>query len=265
MKEKMEVLSIAIAFLMLIPTLPVVPSQPGPGSASDLLKLPAEPYGENQPYKLVDSTKQLVSLSSQSLDALPDQTVSFRLTYKCASPTNPNEIDQLYFVESWTPSWPPSGYTITVYNGIPGTSPRVTDNKTVSFTAPSQSGTYFLWFCFGAQQNMQDAINERTISMNGLPAHVKVVVTNSNPSPSPNAVNSPINLWLPLGIIGIGIVASATVFAALHYRNKSPKSKETDVPVKESMSKEHMSVQIAEDSLLLAGPKFWGKCETCLE
>jgi hypothetical protein len=239
MTEKMELLSIAIVFLMLIPNLPIVPNQPSPGPSSDLLKLPAEPYGGNQPYKLVDSTKQLVSLSSQTLDALPNQNVSFRLTYKIAAPTNPNEIDQLYFVESWTLSWPPNGYTISVYNDVPGTSPGITDNKTVSFTAPSQSGTYFLWFCFGAQYNMQDAVNERTVSMNGLPAHVKVVVSNSNLNLNPtNPTNAPINLWLLLGIIGFGIGASATVFAVLHYRNKSSKSKGADVPVKGSMSKE---------------------------
>jgi hypothetical protein len=147
--------------------------------SSDLLSLPAAPYTQ-PPYQLANSTQslsQLVSVSSQSVNAASGQTVSLTLTYEIAAVFNPSEIDQLFFVESWTPAWPPNGYTLSVYNGIPGTSPGVTGTETVSFTAPSQSGTYYLWFCFDAQYSMADAINARTSSMVGLPGHIKVVVS----------------------------------------------------------------------------------------
>jgi hypothetical protein len=69
---------------------------------------------------------------------------------------------------------------------MPGLSPGVTQTNTISFTAPSVSGTYYLWLCFEAQYSMQDAVNQRTQSMSGLPGHVKIVVTSST---------SPVGYW----------------------------------------------------------------------
>jgi hypothetical protein len=155
-------------------------------ASSDLLSLPAAPYG----WQYADSSHNslmtnplagpLISVSQQSITASPSQTVSVSVTYQVfaqSPPNNPNEIDQLFFVESWTISWPPQGYTIPLYNGIPGLNPGVTQTSTITFTVPSVSGTYYLWLCFEAQYSMQDAVNQRTQPMTGLPGHLKVVVT----------------------------------------------------------------------------------------
>ncbi len=154
--------------------------------SSDLLSLPTEPYGwqysDSSHNALMENplAGHLISVSGQSISASPGQTVSISVTYQVFAqmpPNNPSEIDQLFFVESWTTSWPPQGYTIPLYNGIHGLSPGVTQTNTISFTVPTVSGTYYLWLCFEAQYSMQDAVNQRTASMNGLPAHIKIVVS----------------------------------------------------------------------------------------
>jgi hypothetical protein len=177
---------------------------PSPSSSS-LLTIPAAPYG----WQYTDSSHNslmtnpyggyLTSVSKQTVSATPGQAVSIDLTYNVyvqSSPNNPSEIDQLFLVESWTPSWPPTGYTIPVYNGMPGRSPGVTQTTTISFTTPVASGTYYLWLCYEAQYNMADAVNQRTRSMSGLPAHIKIIVASSTttPTPTPSSTN-PVGYW----------------------------------------------------------------------
>jgi hypothetical protein len=154
---------------------------------SDLLSLPAAYYSQ-PPYHLATTSLEnhgsLTAVSQQTVAVSPGQSVSMSITYTIYAPYNPNEIDQLFLVESWTPTWPPAGYTISLYNDIPGTSSR-TKTQTISFNAPLVAGTYYLWLCYDAQYTMQNAVNQRTSSMAGLPAHFKVVVSGSVASPTP--------------------------------------------------------------------------------
>jgi len=169
--------SLVLICIIVLPAFSMFGWQMVKATSSDLLSLPSEPYGQ-PPYALWENPVRahLLSVSDQTISASAGQTVSLSITYQLWAPVNPSEIDQLFFIESWTPNWPPNGYTITIYEGVPGTYPGVTETKTISFTAPSQSGTYYLWFCFDAQYSMQNAINIRNVSMNGLPAHVKILV-----------------------------------------------------------------------------------------
>jgi hypothetical protein len=112
------------------------------------------------------------------------------LTYQVFAPANPNEIVQLFMTESWSTSWPPaSSYVIQLYNGIPGVSPGVTTTRTVTFTAPSAPGTYYLWLNVDSQFTMQNAINHKTTPMNELPSHIKINVTNT-PTPTSTSASS---------------------------------------------------------------------------
>jgi uncharacterized repeat protein (TIGR02543 family) len=149
-------------------------------TSSDLVSLPSAYYTQ-PPYHLATSSAEthgtLDSVSQQTVTSTPGQLISFNISYQIYAPVNPNEIVQLFFVESWTPSWPPTGYTISVYNSIPGTPTGQTNSQTITFNAPSSPGTYYLWLCYDSQYSMQNAINYRTVSMAGLPAQIKVIVS----------------------------------------------------------------------------------------
>ncbi len=239
----------------------------GQGQSSDLLTLPTVPY-IHPPYQLADSSQslaQLTSLSSQTIDAAPGQTISLTLTYKIAAVANPNEVDQLFFVESWTPSWPPNGYTIPLYNGEPGTSPGISDTKTVSFTTPNQSGTYYLWFCFDNQYNIQDAVNQRTVSMTGLPGDVKIVVSGSNSLPdlSSSSVDQQNGMWPFYGIVALVIVVVILGFTILHYRSKVSTPKKVAAPPKKILEKQLICPNCGAS--LPTDSRFCGKCGASLD
>jgi len=249
---------------------------------SELLSLPAYAYAHAQPYALRTESfagAQLLSVAQQTVSVSPGQSVSIDVTYRVYSTSNLGAIMQLFFAESWAPSWPPNGYTIPVYNGQPGSG--VTETKTITFNAPTAGGTYYLWFCWDSQYNMQDAVNYFSASMNGLPAHVKVVVAplptptpTPIPEPTPTPIPTPtppqtpagqsIDTWLLLGVVGFGIVAVALAFAVIHYRKKASSPKEAHVPLMKAVSKEQ---QICPNcgAILPPGSKFCGKCGTQLQ
>lgn len=193
-------------------------------SSGDLLQLPAAGYsylnsvqeGEGLSHGRLNSVSQVVTVD-------PGQRVSLEINYQIFAPSNPSEINQLFFVESWTPTWPPNGYTIPVYNGIPGTNPGVTDTEVVSLDAPRTSGTYYLWLCFDGQYSMEDAVNHHTGSMAGLPAHAKIVVSGSTST-------NPIFISVAaIGIISISI-AGIVVFLLKKRKTKTPQKDIHQVP-----------------------------------
>jgi hypothetical protein len=149
-----------------------VPTDP----SGTILNLPAGAYGASQPYQ-TDSSKKLISALPQSITVQPGESVTLNCTFQIWSVTNPSEKEQLFLIQSWTTNWPPEDHTITLYNGVPGTYPGKTQAIESSFTAPNQDGTYYLWLCWDAQNSIDEAINRRTSSMSGLPAHIKLVVT----------------------------------------------------------------------------------------
>jgi len=147
------------------------------GSASlgsELYSLPA--YAKTPENKL-SNTHILKSVSpGQEVSASPGQEVFLTLQYQLWAPDNPHEIDQLFFIASWTPSWPPpSGYYIAIYNGIPGLYPGVTRTTEVRFRAPSAAGAFYLWFCMCAHYSMGQAVNEYKSPLT-MPAHIRIVV-----------------------------------------------------------------------------------------
>lgn len=153
----------------------------------DLLPLPVEYYTQ-APYRLAQSLAlnhgTLTTISQQTINASPNQSIWISMSFHVFAPANPDEKVQLFFVESWTPTWPPNGYTLPIYDGVPGTSPGQSRKSIILFNVPSTPGTYYLWLCLDSQNSMQDAINNRTASMSGLPGHIKIVV-GASPSPTP--------------------------------------------------------------------------------
>jgi hypothetical protein len=193
-------------------------------SSGDLLQLPVAGYsylnsvqeGEGLSHGHLNSVSQVVTVN-------PGQRVSLEINYQIFAPSNAGEIDQLFFVESWTPAWPPIGYTVPVYNGVPGTNPGVTDTETISLDAPSTSGTYYLWLCFDSQYSMEAAVNHRASSMVGLPAHVKIIVLGST-SITPLIVSV-----AAIGVVSISI-AGIVVFLLKKRKAKTPQKDTHQVP-----------------------------------
>jgi YVTN family beta-propeller protein len=152
---------------------------------SDLISLPS-PYYAYENSLAIDSYLHgyLNWVSQQTITTSAGQSINFNMTYQVFAPANPGERVQLFFVESWTPTWPPSDYTIPIYDGSPGVSPGQTMLQQVFFVAPSTPGTYYMWLCVDSQYSMQNAIYHKTVSMSGLPAHVKIIVSSLQPGSS---------------------------------------------------------------------------------
>lgn len=90
----------------------------------------------------------------------------------------PGEIRQLFAAYSWTPSWPPHGYTHPLYNGGVSTWPGQKQTFSFNVTVPTTPGVYYLYFCTEAHYNMYDAVDQfvypmwapyAVISVGGLP------------------------------------------------------------------------------------------------
>lgn len=148
---------------------------------TELVSLPGGCKYPDPSNTALDTTRLLISISikgqGQTATVSPGETVSATCTYQIYSGAgNPNEINQGFFILSWTPTWPPpSGYYIPIWNGISGVYPGVTNTASFTFTAPSTSGTYYLYWCGGAEYTMDDAVskyNQPLVS----PAHAKIIV-----------------------------------------------------------------------------------------
>jgi len=132
--------------------------------------------------KLVDRAR-LVSVAPQTLTVSPGKSFSFNYNYQIWQGSNPSEIDQLLFICSWTPTWPPeSEYYYGVYDSIPPSFPGIEQSGSISFTAPSIPGTYYIWFAFGSHYSMEQAVNGFSTPFDGFPGHVKLTVEEDVPN-----------------------------------------------------------------------------------
>jgi flagellar hook assembly protein FlgD len=160
---------------------------------NNLYVLPAS--SKNPDSVLNGQNTLLTSASSQTVTANPGASTAITVSYRIYAPINPNEIDQLFFIADWTPSWPPPPrYYYPVYDSIPGTSP-ITGSATLTITVPTVSGTYYLYFCSSAYYSIPLGVSTYTkplTSDRGI--HIEIVVSNPKitsfscgPSPfSPN-------------------------------------------------------------------------------
>jgi hypothetical protein len=73
----------------------------------------------------------------------------------------PGIITQVFFIYSWTPSWPPpnSNYYHALYEGSPGLYPGVKQTFSFHLTVPNTPDAYYLYFCREGQFSMEDAVN----------------------------------------------------------------------------------------------------------
>jgi uncharacterized repeat protein (TIGR02543 family) len=146
-----------------------------------LFSLPAGAKNVDPSNPKLDETRLLIDIniagSGQTAYVNPGEIVSGTLTYQIYSGAgNPSEINQGFLIMSWTPSWPPpKGYYIPIWNGISGVYPGVKGTKSFNFTAPSTPGTYYLYWCGGAEYSMEDAVARYNRPLT-LPAHAKIVV-----------------------------------------------------------------------------------------
>lgn len=76
----------------------------------------------------------------------------------------PGIILQAFIVYSWAPSWPPpnSSYYYPLYNGGPGPYPGVRQSFSFELTVPDRGIPFYLYYCCGAEYNMQDAVSKYT-------------------------------------------------------------------------------------------------------
>jgi uncharacterized repeat protein (TIGR02543 family) len=167
----------------------------------EIVVLPAGCKAPDPSYLGLDQSRLLINLniagSGQTVYVQPGEAVSGSCTYQIYSGVgNPSEINQGFFIMSWTPTWPaPSGYYIPIWNGISGAYPGVTNTADFSFTVPTTPGTYYLYWCGWAEYTMEGAVGAYNQQLT-LPAHAKIVVTGlpnqppdqpSNVSPSNGA------------------------------------------------------------------------------
>jgi len=149
-------------------------------SGSDLYCLPAGAKRTDPTDSSTDGTKLLTAISlnggGQTVSVGSGQTVSVSFSYQLWSASNPTELDQLFFIYSWTPSWPPSSdYYHGVYHGMPGLYPGVSGSDSFTVDAPSSPGTYYLYWCSGAHYSIPEAVNEYSQELT-TPAHAKIFV-----------------------------------------------------------------------------------------
>lgn len=151
----------------------------GPVNA-DVYSLPACAVG---PDGNLVSRAFLTSISGPQIATVrPRQTLSFIFGYQIWQGSLVSEIDQLLVVASWSPSWPPPpGYYWGIYTGVPPTYPGSGGFTTVSLSAPSASGSYYLWFGFAVDYGYDQAAKGFGRRLSAPPAHVKIEVSTNVP------------------------------------------------------------------------------------
>lgn len=133
---------------------------------NDIASLPAGNRRFDDPSDpTLPESRMLIDLDiagqGQTVYADPGETLSATCEYQIWSGVgNPSEINQGFFIMSWTPSWPPSSeYYRAVWNGISGVYPGVTNTASFSFQAPTTPGTYYLYWCGEAHYSIPQAVN----------------------------------------------------------------------------------------------------------
>jgi hypothetical protein len=135
----------------------------------------ADPLNQN-----LDATKLLRSLSlngeGQTIHVEPGQTIEVDYSYQLWAPEDPNEVEQLFFIYSWTAVWPPPvGSYFVVYSGIPGLYPGASGSGSFTINAPSSPGIYYLYWCSSASPSMEEGVATYNQPLNP-PGHAKIVV-----------------------------------------------------------------------------------------
>ncbi|MEM1550843.1 MAG: hypothetical protein QXR13_02785, partial [Candidatus Bathyarchaeia archaeon] len=145
---------------------------------SELYSLPAKalvPPGDS----LIDRALLTSVSPGQTITASPGQTISLTVGYQIWQGSNPNEIDQMFLLYSWSPSWPPpSGYYAEIYNDIPPSYPGTTGTKQISITVPKTPGTYYIWVGWCAHYSVPQAVQGFT-KQPSLPAHIRIIIQES--------------------------------------------------------------------------------------
>lgn len=150
--------------------------------SSDLYVLPAGAIGPGG--SLVNRALLNSVNPNQTLKVSAGEMISLTINYEIWQGLNPSERDQLLLIFSWTPAWPPSsGYYVGIYDGVPTEYPGYSGDKVVEIQAPSVSGTYYIWFCFGANYGIDKAAEDFKEPLS-TPAHIKIIVESSGISQS---------------------------------------------------------------------------------
>jgi hypothetical protein len=150
--------------------------------SSDLYALPADAIGPGG--SLVNRALLNSVNPNQTLKVSAGEMISLTINYEIWQGSNPSERDQLLLIFSWTPTWPPSsGYYVGIYDGVPTAYPGYSGDKVVEIQAPSVSGTYYIWFCFGANYGIDKAAEDFKEPLS-TPAHIKIIVESSGISQS---------------------------------------------------------------------------------
>lgn len=125
----------------------------GSGSLYSLPECATLPSGSLETRATLNSVS-----GGQLVKAQPGEPFDFTVGYQIWEGANSSERDQLMFLASWTPTWPPpAGYYWGIYNAVPPAYPGTTGSTLFSLTAPSTPGTYFLWFVFDANSGYAQA------------------------------------------------------------------------------------------------------------
>ncbi len=160
------------------PAFPAIPPLQGGACGSTNGEVYAMPACAVAPGGNLVNRALLTSISPQVITVQPGQSISFALRYQIWQGTNSQEIDQVMFIASWTPSWPPSSsYYWGTYSAIPPSYPGITGSAYFSLNAPSNPGIYYLWFVFDANYGYAQAANDFRIPLVAPPAHIKIVVS----------------------------------------------------------------------------------------
>jgi hypothetical protein len=204
----------------------------------------------------------------QSITVKPGENVEAEIKFqRWSGAGNPSEINQVFLLYSWSTSWnPPSTYT-PLWNGISGTYPGITKVVRFSFTAPKETGTYYIWIRIDAMYSMEDALSNIWNKYHGPPPYSddlggiigKVVVagkeetttsTTSSPSPTITTPTSPtttpttfptspftkpseqrMDIMNIIGLILVMIAVLVFISAAVFYfRGRKPDTKRIHYP-----------------------------------
>jgi len=126
------------------------------------------PIGATVPTEVISTQAILYSLDLNQNEPGNQQSVlvgkggTINATVEFQVMARSGEINQAFFIYSWTPSWPPPpGYYKEIWDGMPGPYPGSGKiSKTFNIIVPNNPGVYFLHFCFEAMYNIPDAVNQ---------------------------------------------------------------------------------------------------------
>ena len=149
----------------------------------------------------------LISISpSSALSVAPRQLLSFSISYQIWQGADPYEKDQLMFISSWTPTWPPrQGFYFVIYDGFPSANSGVSGSAQFSLTAPDTPGTYYLLFVFAANYSYDAAASDFIMPPGLSPGHIEIDV--ADPSSTISTTSFPVQVTDAVSGVGISGVS----------------------------------------------------------